>query len=74
MGEEKNYLEFDKVIPTTEQLQELEYAVNEHIRKNGAVTVAVEHLHEVERPDTLPKDIHSGVIRQIAMGEIEAKP
>jgi misacylated tRNA(Ala) deacylase len=76
MGKDlKSFVEFEKVMPSQEQLDELEMLVNEFIRAAHAIEIDLEtHLHEAERPDTLPEDIQTGVLRQIKMGSIPFKP
>jgi misacylated tRNA(Ala) deacylase len=74
LKETKAYVEFDKIQPTPDQLNELEEMVNEFIRAAHPVEINMSRLQETERPDSLPEDIDSGVLRQIKMGTIPFKP
>ncbi|KAJ3277094.1 Alanyl-tRNA editing protein Aarsd1 [Terramyces sp. JEL0728] len=73
MGNDKSFVEFKGGAAQTD-LDKLEDIVNGFIRKGHQVIVESSHIHEENRPDTLPDDIKSGVLRNIGMGDIPLKP
>jgi misacylated tRNA(Ala) deacylase len=64
-----SFVEFDNVVPTPEDLDQLELAVNEFIQE--AVTMQLEEVEMTSetRTDSIPQDIKNGIIRQIRFGE-----
>jgi alanyl-tRNA synthetase len=75
LGKEKCFVEFEKVIPNQKQLDELQEKVNEFIRDAHPVQIDVDtYINDTDRPDNLPTDIVSGVLRQVKMGTIPFKP
>ncbi|KAJ3261827.1 Alanyl-tRNA editing protein Aarsd1 [Boothiomyces macroporosus] len=73
MGNDTSFVEF-KGPAAQSDLDKLEDIVNEFIRKSHQVTVEASKIHDENRPDTLPDDIKSGVLRNIAIGDIPFKP
>ncbi|KAJ3305061.1 Alanyl-tRNA editing protein Aarsd1 [Kappamyces sp. JEL0829] len=68
MGKDlKSYVEFRGISPTFQELETLEAKVNEFIRAAHPMVLEESFVHEA-RPDSLPKDIHEGVVRRIGFG------
>ena len=73
MGEKilNSYVEFTGVIPSQDQLDQLEVAVNEFIQDAVPMELIEEELNNGSRTENIPEDIKSGVMRHIKFGEFQ---
>ena len=68
MGKEKSFIEFKNVSPFQSELDKLEDAVNDFILENHPMVLEEAQLETLHKPDSLPSDIQSGVLRNIKFG------
>lgn len=69
MGKEKSYIEFENVSLTQTEIDQLEIVVNQFILEGHEMVLEEFQLTPEDRPDSLPSDIESGVVRNIRFGK-----